>query len=151
MITDSQAPPHRPGYLYIMRDQFEHNNIKIGLSINPINRVQQLYRTGNALPLVLVKLWWVHDMLFAEKVAHETLVDHRISPRREFFEIAPRRMFWDGEYLDKETTDTCLNSLIDLIEEVFDIYGITHCGVNIPSAHTYHRQHGKTLPWTDPQ
>lgn len=68
--------------------------------------VPQLYRTGNALPYVLSQIWWVHDMPLAERVAHRRLADHRISPRREFFEIAPQHRCWEWEYKSEELTSS---------------------------------------------
>lgn len=108
--------------------------------------VPQLYRTGNALPYVLSQIWWVHDMPLAERVAHRRLADHRISPRREFFEIAPQHRCWEWEYKSEEVTDSFLETLIELIEQDFAANRISFMDVHIPSAYAYHQQNGGVLP-----
>ena len=85
------------GYVYILRDPMNNNLIKVGFSINPFNRVRQLYNTSTSLPFSIYQIWWVRDMRLAEKAAHECLRGHRVNDRREFFEIAPLEHFDEYE------------------------------------------------------
>jgi hypothetical protein len=34
---------HESGYVCVMKDQLNHNLIKVGFSLNPLERVRQLY------------------------------------------------------------------------------------------------------------
>ena len=139
----------RAGYLYVMRDQCAFNIIKVGRSVNPINRVSQLYRTGNPLPFTLSQLWWTQDMFFAERIAHLRLADHRITPRREFFEIAPQHQCWEWEYKCEEVTDSFLGTLIELIEQDLCATGMTFFEADIPMAYAHHQNNFGTLPLWD--
>ena len=80
-------PNTERGYVYILRDRLNNNEIKVGLSKDPISRIKQLHNTSTALPMYLYYVWEVQDMRYAEKIAHDSLSDHRINNRREFFEI----------------------------------------------------------------
>lgn len=74
----------------------------------------------------------------AEKIAHYRLQDHRINPRREFFEIAPSMDFHDFERMDYDITSTCLDVLIELIEEDFQINSMDYVDVDIQKLYTAH-------------
>lgn len=57
----SGSPP-KAGYIYIFRNDRLYNEIKVGLSKNPFERVMGLHRTGTATPMNISAIWWVHDM-----------------------------------------------------------------------------------------
>lgn len=45
------------GYVYILRDRVNNNEIKVGLSKDPISRIKQLHNTSTALPMYLYYVW----------------------------------------------------------------------------------------------
>lgn len=118
------------GYVYILRDHLNNNLIKVGLSKDPISRRQQLYNTSTALPMTLYHLWKVNDMRHAEKIAHIRLEEHRVNPRREFFEIAPLPHFSDFERTDYDISCIYLDALIELIENDFEYCEISYQRIN---------------------
>lgn len=119
------------GYIYILRDPRDNNLIKVGFSINPFNRVRQLYNTSTPLPFSIYQIWWVRDMRLAEKAAHECLRGHRINDRREFFEIAPLEHFDEYEARDYDMSCFYLDTLIEIIEEGFYYLGLEFVSIDI--------------------
>lgn len=113
-------------HVYVMRDPRHPNDIKVGFSINPLKRREQLFRTNTPLPFNIYAVWAVHDHRYAEKVAHSVLDGHRIYYRREWFEvIPPESSLWvPGIESCYDTTTTCLDTLIELIEESFSYAGV---------------------------
>ncbi|HHP0514352.1 TPA: GIY-YIG nuclease family protein [Vibrio harveyi] len=109
-------------HVYVMRDPRNHNDIKVGLSINPLNRRKQFYRTNTPLPFDIYAVWAVADHRKAEKIAHAVLADHGINERREWFEIAPIQssLWFPGIQGDYDTTSTDLDALLEIIEEEFE-------------------------------
>ncbi|MGK2231148.1 MAG: hypothetical protein ACI92O_000306 [Colwellia sp.] len=110
-----------------MRDPRNHNDIKVGFSINPIARRKQLHRTSNPLPFNLSAVWAVSDQRIAEKIAHFRLSDHRTNARREWFEIIPSQIIGSEGFplycnADYDITSNCLDTLIELIQEDFSSY-----------------------------
>ena len=126
------------GFLYVFRDTLNNNLIKVGFSKNPFNRIKQLYNTSTATPLGITQIWWVGNMRQAEQIAHCRLEDHRINPRREFFEIAPRRDFDEFERMDYDVTSTCLDVLIELIENDFATHSMQYCSVDVNKLYEMH-------------
>jgi hypothetical protein len=126
------------GYLYVFRDMLNSNIIKVGFSKNPFNRIKQLYNTSTAIPLGIRQIWWVGNMRRAERIAHYRLEYHRINPRREFFEIAPRQDFNEFERMDYDITSTCLDVLIELIEDDFYMYSMEYLSVDIQKLYEMH-------------
>ncbi|MDV7708525.1 GIY-YIG nuclease family protein (plasmid) [Acinetobacter baumannii] len=118
------------GYIYVLRDHLNNNLIKVGFTKDPIRRWKQLYNTSTALPMTLYYLWKVDDMRKAEKIAHIRLEDHRVNPRREFFEIAPLPHFNEFERTDYDISCTFLDVLIELIETDFRYGGINYQIIN---------------------
>jgi len=121
----------KEGYIYIMRDPINNNLIKVGFSVNPFNRVKQLYNTSTPLPFNIYQIWWVEDMRLAEKAAHECLRGHRINNRREFFEIAPSEYFDKYESSDYDISSCYLNTLIEIIENGFNYIDIFFISIDI--------------------
>lgn len=118
------------GYIYLFVNENNPNEIKIGLSIDPVRRRQELHSTGTSLPMNIKYLWSVHDMRKAEKIAHFSMRDHRINDRREFFNIVTSEAAQHLEtphqhYGGHDLADIYLHSLRERIEddwEYSDIY-----------------------------
>jgi hypothetical protein len=106
----------------------------------------QLYRTGNPLPLNIYQIWWVSNMVVAERIAHGRLADHRVNDKREFFEIAPTHLCWEWEYQSYEVTTVYLDVLIELIEGDFNTFDINYMDVDVQKAYDHHLTNNKTLP-----
>lgn len=110
------------GFVYIFRslDPTWSNRIKVGLSVNPILRSEQLFTTGVAYPYVPYHAWAVSDMKLAEVIAHDTLRHYRLHGRREIFDVIPLQLrpdilgHWD-EPEDYEI-DICLETMVEMIE-----------------------------------
>lgn len=119
-------------HVYIMRDPRNHNDIKVGLSINPLDRQKQLFRTNTPLPFDLHTVWAVSDHRVAEKIAHGVLAEHRINDRREWFEIAPIQsvLWFPGIQGDYDTTSVYLDALVEVIENAFDYFNMQYHSLN---------------------
>lgn len=133
--------------MYVLRnlDPTWYNRIKVGLSVDPIERGKQLYTTGVAFPFVPYYAWAVTDMAFAEYMAHTVLEDHRIMSNREHFDVIPfhRRM----EILDtfevpmEDDVLVCLDVLLELIEVEYQCSNLLgHYSVDIAQLNEYSRQ-----------
>lgn len=131
-----------PGYLYAFRDPYKDNVMKVGLSKDPFARVKHLDRTGNALPLVHERIWWVSDMDAAEKIAHARLAPHRIRRRREFFAITDDPFEQDCE----EILDVYRDVLLELVENDLGVRGVTYVDLNIQALWKHYLENGRTLP-----
>lgn len=121
-------------HVYVMRDPRNHNDIKVGLSINPLNRRKQLFRTNTPLPFDIYAVWAVADHRIAEKIAHDVLSGHRINERREWFEIAPvcSQLWFPGIQGDYDTTSNYLDALLEVIEDAFE-----YCNMPYQPLNTY--------------
>ncbi|AFT95755.1 hypothetical protein AMBAS45_11450 [Alteromonas macleodii str. 'Balearic Sea AD45'] len=123
--------PSGPGYIYILVNETNPNEIKIGLSVNPARRVKQLHSSGTAMPMYFKYLWYVPNMKLAEEAAHEIMRGHRVNPRREFFHLVP-----DEAALDLETphqhfgghdlAGDYLHTFRELIEDGWDYLNIRY-------------------------
>ena len=123
--------PKEPGYIYILVNSTNPNEIKIGLSVDPVARVKQLHSSGTAMPMYFQYVWYVPNMKLAEEAAHEVMRGHRVNPRREFFHLVP-----DSAALDLETphqhfgghdlADVYLHTIRELIEEGWDYLNINY-------------------------
>lgn len=115
-------------HVYIMRNPRNHNDIKVGLSINPLNRQKNFYRTNTPLPFDIHTVWAVSDHRLAEQIAHAVLDDHRINERREWFEIAPSQseLWFPGIQGDYDTTSVYLSALIEELEGAFAYHGVKY-------------------------
>jgi hypothetical protein len=126
--------PKGPGYIYIFVNRTNPNEIKIGLSVDPVARVQQLHSSGTAKPMYIQYVWYVTNMKLAEQVAHEIMREHRVNPRREFFHLVP-----DSAALYLETphqhfgghdlADVYLHTIRELIEDGWDYLDIDYARV----------------------
>ena len=75
------------GYIYLFVNSTNPNEIKIGKSVSPMERLRQLHNTSTARPMYAYYIWEVKAMTQAEKIAHANLDDRRISKDREFFNV----------------------------------------------------------------
>ncbi|MCG9777609.1 GIY-YIG nuclease family protein [Photobacterium damselae] len=118
------------GYIYLFVNENNPNEIKIGLSKDPIRRRKELHSTGTPLPMYIKYIWAVRNMREAEKIAHHRMREHRINDRREFFNIVTDEGALELEtphqhYGGHELADVYLGALRELIEddwEYCDIY-----------------------------
>lgn len=79
------------GFVYIFRnmDPTWINRIKVGLSVDPYARTQQLFTTGVPFQYWVYHAWAVTNMALAEAIAHNVLNDQRLANNREHFDIIP--------------------------------------------------------------
>lgn len=113
-------------FVYVFRDRFNNNHIKVGFSKEPLARLSQLYRTNTPAPMEPYCIWRVSDMRLAERATHAVLHDHRINGRREFFEIAPTPDFSVAEQTDYDLSCTFLDHLLEIMEEAMDSVGVVY-------------------------
>ena len=123
--------PKGPGYIYILVNSTNPNEIKIGLSINPVRRVQQLHSYGTAMPMYFQYVWYVPNMKLAEEAAHEIMRGHRVNPRREFFHLVPANAALDLEtphqhFGGHDLADIYLHTIRELIENGWEYLNINY-------------------------
>ena len=141
-----------PGFVYVFRnlDPTWYNRIKVGLSVDPIQRTKQLYTTGVPFPFYPYYAWAVTDMAYAEQVAHNVLDDHRLFSSKEHFDVIPahRHMALLGT-LSAPTEDqvlTCLDVLLKLIEVEYECGQLRgHYSVDVEQLNDYSRQRKLTI------
>lgn len=126
--------PKGPGYIYILVNSTNPNEIKIGLSVNPVRRVKQLHSSGTAEPMYFQYVWQVPNMKLAEDAAHEVMKGHRVNPRREFFHLVPAEAALDLEtphqhFGGHDLADEYLHTIRELIEDGWDYLGINYIRV----------------------
>lgn len=140
------------GYIYIFVNATNPNEIKIGLTNDPIRRRQELHTTGTAELMYVQKLWLVDDMGQAERIAHVRMAGHRVNDKREFFHLVTSDMainqinlptrqqleiphqFFGGHDLAADYIDT----LSGLIEEDWDDWRIKHLEVDFAEVLSKH-------------
>lgn len=137
--------------MYVLRslDPTWYNRIKVGLSVDPIERGKQLYTTGLPFPFVPYYAWAVTDMAYAEQIAHVVLEDHRVKNNREHFDVIPvhRRMAVLDTF-EEPTEDAvlvCLGTLLELIEVEYQCSNLLgYYSVDVAQLNDYSRQRKKT-------
>lgn len=118
--------PHGPGFIYVMREPENLNQIKIGLSIDPIRRARDLDTTGRAQELDVYFAMQVDDMKKVETIIHNYF-GHLRYPGTEFFMVVHPLQEVDlgnPKYLDELTMDIYLDTRI---EEICD--GLSSIGI----------------------
>lgn len=82
------------GIVYILTNEAMPGYVKIGKTTTSIEqRMLELYRsTAVPLPFECYYAARVADMSKVEEAFHDAFGDHRINPKREFFDIAPERV-----------------------------------------------------------
>lgn len=82
------------GIIYILINEAMPGYVKIGKTTNSIEqRMKELYKTSIPLPFECFYAGLVEDIDKVEKALHDAFSDNRVSSNREFFEIAPERVF----------------------------------------------------------
>jgi len=123
----SGKSPSRQGFIYIFVNTTNPNEIKIGLSEDPVRRRQQLHSSGTAEQMYIKYIWEVSNMKLAEKIAHEVMKGHRVNPKREFFHLVPKSDALDLEtphqhFGGHELADIYLQTVRELIEYAWDYF-----------------------------
>ncbi|HAS8241622.1 TPA: GIY-YIG nuclease family protein [Vibrio vulnificus] len=127
--------PKGPGYIYIFVNDTNPNEVKIGLSINPVARQKQLHSTGTAKPMYIHSVWEVLNMKEAETIAHEVMKGHRVNPKREFFHLVPEEAALDLEtphphFGGHDLADDYLHTIGELIEDAWE-----YCDIHYTRVH----------------
>lgn len=79
--------------VYILINEAMPGYVKIGRTSNSVEqRMQELYKTPVPLPFECFYAGTVKDAVEVEKALHDAFADNRVSPNREFFQIAPERV-----------------------------------------------------------
>lgn len=140
-----------PGFVYVFRslDPTWYNRVKVGLSVDPIERTRQLYTTGVPFPFVPYYAWAVTDMAYAELIAHTVLSDHRLISSREHFDVIPlhRREGVLGTFTEPTEDEVlvCLDVLLELIELEYECSNLLgHYSVDVNQLNDYSRQRKRT-------
>jgi len=139
------------GFVYVLRnlDSTWYNRIKVGLSLDPIERSRQLYTTGVLFPFVPYYAWAVTDMAYAEQIAHAVLADHRLLNSREHFDVIPvhRRLAILDSFAEPTEDEVlvCLDTLLDLVEVEYQCSNLlAYYSVDVAQLHDYSRQRKRT-------
>ncbi|HCE2702332.1 GIY-YIG nuclease family protein [Vibrio alginolyticus] len=140
------------GYIYIFVNTTNPNEIKIGLTNDPIRRRQELHTTGTAELMYVQQLWLVEDMGRAEKIAHDRMAGHRVNDKREFFHLVTEDMAIDQINLPTrqqleiphqifgghELAADYIYTISELIEEDWDYRGIKYREVDFAEVLSKH-------------
>lgn len=79
--------------VYILINEAMPGYIKIGRTSTSVEqRMQELYKTPVPLPFECFYAAKVANATEVEKALHDAFADNRVSPSREFFQIAPERV-----------------------------------------------------------
>lgn len=131
-----ESEVNKTGYVYLFQNGNNLNEIKIGCSQNPIERRNQLHNTSTARKMFICSIWFVNDMRLAEKAAHELMAGHRVSDKREIFNLIPDPYIGfevphqtEGE----ELAECYIQSVTEKIEECWVYMGINYHVKNIHS------------------
>ena len=80
--------------VYVLTNPTMPGLIKIGRTTNLEQRVKSLSSdTGVPLPFEVFYACSVRDANEVERALHNAFGDHRINPKREFFELDPERVY----------------------------------------------------------
>ncbi|WP_110457423.1 GIY-YIG nuclease family protein [Shewanella algidipiscicola] len=126
MRISNNNDPHGPGFVYVMREPENLNQIKIGLSIDPIRRARELDTTGRAQELDVYFAIQVEDMKRVETIIHNYF-DYLRYPGTEFFMVVHPQQEIDlgnPKCLDDDTMDIYLDTRIDEICDGLSSIGI---------------------------
>lgn len=108
--------------VYILTNPVIPDLVKVGWTTNLEERVRQLSsHSGVPVPFEVYYACKVSDAAKVEKCIHDGFGDHRVNPRREFFEINPERVISilklveiknvtpDRDYVEDEAEQNSLN------------------------------------------
>jgi hypothetical protein len=117
MKNNSESYSGGAGYVYILQDPLHINKIKIGRSLDPTRRIEELYGTSSAARLQLRALWATPNAAFLERSIQAMYGFNRISSHREFFLIADQSWFSVGVLNDPDSVDAFLWEMTSEINE----------------------------------
>jgi len=113
-----------PGFIYFIRcnGHGRENEFKIGLSINPIERANQLYNTSTPYEMYVYRAVQVQNMLEFERTVHHLFNGHRINPDREWFNILTnQQLHFLGYWSVSDVSYDSFNDYIDVhISQLID-------------------------------
>ncbi len=112
------------GYVYFLQDQLHINRIKIGRTLNPHRRIEELHGTSSALRPILRALWVAQDCTYLEISIQNMFDRNRIAANREWFLIASQDHFSAEEREHPSVMDVFLNAWIDQVNEAIETVGV---------------------------
>lgn len=80
------------GVVYVLSNAAYDDFVKIGTTEDLQQRLKDLDNTSVPLPFRCEYAIKVENHEATEKLLHDTFSDHRVRPKREFFEVAPQRV-----------------------------------------------------------
>lgn len=81
------------GIVYVLINEAMPSYTKIGKTVTSVEQpMRELDSTSVPLPFECFFAAKVADMDFVERQLHDAFDDHRVRPRREFFNVAPERV-----------------------------------------------------------
>ncbi len=81
------------GIVYVLINEAMPSYTKIGKTLSSVEQqMRELDTTSVPLPFECFFAAKVADMDFVERQLHDAFDDHRVRPRREFFNVAPERV-----------------------------------------------------------
>ena len=110
------------GYVYILRNEAMPGIYKIGATSRDDleKRMKELYTTGLPFPFECEFSCKVEDYKKVEKLLHNTFLDCRLNPNREFFKVSPERVIPLMEHLKREEATEIFNEQIDQTSDDVD-------------------------------
>ena len=79
--------------VYVLTNEAMPGIVKIGRTTDSVqSRVRSLFNTNLPLPFECPYAAEVHDAVVVGRVLHQLFGDHRVSPNREFFRLAPEKV-----------------------------------------------------------
>lgn len=99
----ASIPPGREGYIYLLHAE-GCPRYKIGRSINPIARCQEIQKQS-PYPIAIIKSFWTLDTCIDEAELHKKFKDYRVFG--EWFEFTDTPIYPGG-------------STLDAVEEIFE-------------------------------
>ncbi len=112
-MTNVLQPSEEYGYVYILENPYMQNVVKIGKTIDIVERMRVLYNTSVpvAFKAYHVTKLYREKMDDAEKALHAVFAEGRVNPKREFF-------LWDEEKADKAIRVLKLVEIENVTDEV---------------------------------
>ena len=135
------------GYIYILTNQsFKDNCIKIGYSTNVEKRVRDLSGTGLPYDYEIYSTYEIPASTKADKALHKIIQmlnpNLRISPNREFFEIAPEEAYKVFEQMAiihgcEDKLKLYKNDEADEAHKKGEVFSFTKCNIPLGSEITF--------------
>ncbi|WP_164273522.1 GIY-YIG nuclease family protein [Stenotrophomonas sp. B1-1] len=112
------------GYVYFLQDPLHINRIKIGRTLNPNRRIEELHGTSSAAKPILRALWVAQDCAHLELSIQNMFEHNRIAANREWFLIASEHHFSAEEREHPSVMDVFLHVWIDQVNEAIETVGV---------------------------